>query len=239
MTNLILILKAWFEAIFGLVVPRGCAGCGRPDDVLCPQCQALFRQWSVRCVLPGCSSRGYACGWYRGAVRRAILSWKDHGDQECDGTFARALSDLTLTLLREDCPDCRQVVLVPAPSSRSSMHKRGRWQMMPLVRRMRFTLSGTGLDVEVRAALRLEGVAGKSVQTSGSLARSSRIAGHIQLVDGALDGIESETVVVVVDDIMTTGATMGQCAHVLESAYHARVIGLALAMTAPRGSDRQ
>ena len=38
--------------------------------------------------------RWFACGWYRGTVRKAVLAWKDHGDEECDRAFADAICAL-------------------------------------------------------------------------------------------------------------------------------------------------
>lgn len=65
-----------------LLLPRACAGCDRPDCVLCPSCAALFQQ-TESFPAPGyaCGS-GYACAVYAGPVRQAILGWKDHGDEE-------------------------------------------------------------------------------------------------------------------------------------------------------------
>jgi predicted amidophosphoribosyltransferase len=159
------------------------------------------------------------------------LAWKDHGDEECDGPLSAALADLVRMVLLTDRPGSKRVVLVPAPSSRASMRKRGRWQMLPVTRKMKSVLCDFGFQAEVRPALRLVGVRGKSVQTSGSSARSDRITGHVRLVDGAVSGIGADATVVVVDDIVTTGATMGQCAHVLETACDAYVVGAALVMT--------
>ena len=99
--------------------PRGCAGCDCPDAVLCVECRKLFHQHVER-SLPGVvMDRWFACGWYRGSVRRAILSWKDHGDEECDGPLCEMLHDLArscglIDLLRGGVPYDGPILIIPA-----------------------------------------------------------------------------------------------------------------------------
>ena len=36
--------QSFWRGMLGLILPRGCAGCDKPDDVLCDDCHALFRR---------------------------------------------------------------------------------------------------------------------------------------------------------------------------------------------------
>lgn len=176
-----------------LLLPRGCAGCDAPDEVLCPRCVARFDGAHIRSLPVKGKTCCYACARYEGASRRAILAWKDHGDEECDGAFACCLARLALKVIKvidtnqtaiddvqampqiagmPDIRGMRDVLLVPAPSSPASMRRRGRWQMAPLAKRTARMLNDSGVRTRVCPILRLEGVRGRSVQTSGSLARS-------------------------------------------------------------------
>lgn len=229
-------LRAWFAEVRDLLFPRGCAGCDAPDEVLCPACRALFAQPCLRVLPNGHADYCYACSMYQGRVRHAILAWKDHSDEECDPVFASLLADSVLEVLGArgwhnpaTCP----LVLVPAPSSASSMRRRGRWQMLPLVKAMRRDLSRCGFQVRVKPVLRLEGVRGKSVQRAGASARSERIAGHVRVDETLLDG---DSLFVIIDDIVTTGVTMGHCATALRRAGAVHVIGVALACVVNRAS---
>ncbi|WP_200754438.1 ComF family protein [Bifidobacterium commune] len=178
---------------------------------------------------------------YRGFVRHAILAWKDHSDEECDSVFASFLAGLVLTVLGATRPRdtaASSLVLVPAPSSVSSMHSRGRWQTLPLVKAMQHDLRGYGLQVEVKPVLHLEGVKGKSVQRTGASGRSERIAGHVRVDETFID---DDSLFIIVDDIVTTGTTMGHCATSLHQAGAVHVIGVALACVeseADRGDVR-
>lgn len=222
-------LFAWFAAVRDLLFPRGCAGCDAPDEVLCPSCRTLFSQPCIRVLPDSHADRCYACSLYRGFVRHAILAWKDHSDEECDSVFASFLVDLVLTVLGGTRPHdtaASSLVLVPAPSSVSSMRSRGRWQTLPLVKAMRHDLLGYGFQVEVKPVLHLEGVRGKSVERAGASGRLERIAGHVRVDETFID---DDSLFIIVDDIVTTGATMAHCATSLHQAGAVHVIGAALA----------
>ncbi len=93
-----------WKAVSFVLFPRGCAGCDAPDEVLCRQCTEEFRQHPVRPVsAPVRSGEVWACAWYRGSARQAVLRWKDHGDEEADAPLCALLRELVqhrATLLR-------------------------------------------------------------------------------------------------------------------------------------------
>ena len=218
--------------VVGLVWPRGCAGCDRPDEVLCARCRALMSSAIER---PLAGSRGVSsvsCGVYRGPVRHAILSWKDHDDVECDGPFALLLADLALRCgaARADVP----LTLVPAPSSTASMRRRGRAHMHDLTLRTVRELRRRGVDARCMPLLRNGAVGGKSVETSGASQRGERIRGRIHTVPARMPRAAGP--VFLTDDIVTTGSTLRQCAAALESVGVGVAGALTLASVPERGS---
>ena len=147
-----------------VLLPRGCAGCDMPDAVLCDDCRASGGGF-MSFAMPGTvSGRAIACGAYRGPLRRAILRWKDHGDEECDGPFADMMADALLSsgLLASD--PMPVTTLVPAPSSPRSMRERGRWHMRNVTNSLARSLRRRGMDVDTAALLRTTKTSGKSVQ---------------------------------------------------------------------------
>ena len=76
--------------------PRGCAGCDRPDEVLCGDCRSLFANWRNRELVSGQETQGAVHTWsastYQGVVRHAILAWKDHDDTELDTIFGEVMA---------------------------------------------------------------------------------------------------------------------------------------------------
>lgn len=110
---------------------------------------------------------------------------------------------------REVARGC-DVLVVPAPSSAASLRARGRFQTMPLATAVASELQVHGVPAVVADVLHMTGVTGKSVMQSGSADRARRIKGHVS-ADGGIEG----RVVVLVDDIMTSGATLAECAHAI------------------------
>lgn len=220
----------------GLLLPRGCAGCDLPDHVLCDDCRALFGRTVVAPLAGTLTGRSYSCAVYDGCVRHAILAWKDHGESELDRPFRQLLAGLAWRSgLMDLCGG--GLFVVPAPSSPRSLRRRGRRHLDPLARALAAMMRRHGIEARAYGALEAAHVHDRSVQTRGRAGRAARIgdggiavpARAVRLVDG--------TRVVLVDDIVTTGATLHHCVTALGTAG-ARVVGaLTLAATPPPGPD--
>ncbi|PLS29460.1 phosphoribosyl transferase [Bifidobacterium parmae] len=225
-------------AMMGLVLPRGCAGCGMPDDVLCPACRSLFDD---TVIVPSCvpGVPVVACATYRGAVRRAILAWKDHGDEECDRPFSQALCALADRMPVEGViggeGDARRIgdrdvtLIVPAPSSQRSSRRRGRRHMRPLARAIAAACRARGVPARAEEALASHTTGGRSVEMKGRAGRAARVGGSGIVV--TRPSLVRGRRVILVDDIVTSGATMRACAAALRTAGARVVACLALAAT--------
>ena len=184
-----------FAHMANLLFPRGCAGCDKPDDVLCDACLASFDCELSQPLETAEMGRWFACGWYRGAARQSILAWKDHGDEECDRPFSDAL--------------CRLA------------ERAGVIDAMDGVREICDT-------VQVCDALTNKGIKGKSVETKGTEQRAQRLKGHVMVRPGVT--LQNKAVILV-DDIVTSGATMRRCVDALTSQGALVITVLALAHT--------
>ncbi len=226
-------MRGMGEQVIGLLFPRGCAGCDSPDEVLCASCRRLFECRVSHPLASLLMGRWHACGWYQGSMRHAILSWKDHGDEECDRPFGDALCRLsktsgTVAYLREHASDL-PVLVVPAPSSRASMRRRGRRHMWPVAKRLAdYLRAETGLPVVPCEVLASRGVQRKSVQMTGVSQRSQRLKGHVAVLPSVA---LRERRVILVDDIVTSGATMRRCVEALRREGAEVVTVLTLAHT--------
>ena len=180
------------DALVDLVLPRCCAGCGRPGSLLCGAC--LPRE-PARAVAPDV----WAAGDYDGALRSALLAYKERGRRE----LARPLGRLLASALP---PGGAGLVLVPVPSRRAAVRERGGDHVLRLAR-----VAGRAAGLRVRPALRLV----REVADSAGLHREERAAN--------LSGVmrarpPAGAPALIVDDIVTTGATLQEAARALRAA---------------------
>lgn len=206
--------------------PRGCAGCDRPDEVLCDDCRSLFANWRNRELVSGQETQGAVHTWsastYQGVVRHAILAWKDHDDTELDTIFGEVMASLLEhSAIQRSCRRQTAVLVVPVPSSPASMRRRGRRHIDPLSKAVASALCDHGFDAKPYRALTSIASGGRSVQQASSAQRAQRIGGRITL---GSDAVMQGQQVVLVDDIITTGSTLRQCAQTCRQAG-AEVIG--------------
>lgn len=225
-------------AVRDLCFPRGCAACDMPDEVLCARCRGLLADPQFFALPDSVLGWGMACGRYGGALRRAILGWKDHGDVECDIPFAEALGQAVDALVRSGCLERdRAYTVVPVPSSPRSVRRRGRRQCVPLAIAVADRLADYGVAAEALDLLRIRGIRLKSVQVTTAAQRRHRVAGHVQVDEEALRSLKGN--VILIDDIVTSGATMRTCTALLDAHGASVWTAMALVHTPPRGAVHQ
>lgn len=159
----------------------------------------------------------FALGGYAGARRQAILAIKEHGRRDLVAPLARALAIGVHRLLCWGMIDT-PLTLVPAPTRRSAARQRGG---DPVTRMARAAVAGHP-DISVVQALRMRALARDSVGL-GISARERNIAGRVLL------RTRPSTEVLIVDDIVTTGATVRESVRVLQGAGVRVVAVLAVA----------
>ncbi|MEO3935995.1 phosphoribosyltransferase family protein [Dermatophilaceae bacterium Soc4.6] len=224
-----------FGAVLDLVVPRACGGCGSPSSLpLCPSCVAgLDRvRWpSPRVVTPHPRPRGLpptvAAAAYAGVLRRLVTAHKDEGRRD----LAPVLAGLLAASL--DVLVVPGTVVVPVPSSRSARRRRGDRPLDHLLRLAGRNVAPGGAGVVVVDALRAVRVlADQSGLDRAGRAANLRGAYAVRPGDrGRLEGRE----VVLVDDVLTTGATLAEAARAVRCAGGEPVASAVIAATRLRG----
>lgn len=251
--------KELWKSITKILLPRGCAGCNKPDEILCDTCKnSLSNIYSKD--FPG-SEYGelYACGLYENNVRKAILLWKDHNDVECDTPFSNLISSLALNVIsnsglkiantssstrlntitrsrrssskhsrRSSSKHSAETLIIPMPSSKKSSRKRGRKHVLPLAKAIASNLKNNKINARVCCAIQMrKNVSNKSVQTSGIKGRAERTTHAFNVTKSLVKGKK----VIIVDDIVTSGSTMTNCAISLRKSGAKVLTGFALAIT--------
>jgi predicted amidophosphoribosyltransferase len=201
-----------------LVLPRRCPGCGRPG-VLCPAC----RPPGPPLVLDPAGLPVGAAAAYADGLRAALLAYKERGRRDLAGPLGDLLAAALAGLLASLPAPPGPLVLVPVPSTRAAAAARGGDHVRRLARR-----AAAVAGVRVAAgALELARVP----RDSAGLGVVERAAN----LDAAMRGRPPRPglVAVVVDDIVTTGATVRE-AHRALAAARWPVLGAAVVAATPR-----
>ncbi|CDM75417.1 ComF family protein [Mycobacterium marinum] len=195
-----------------LVLPLECGGCGVPSTRWCAACatELAVAATHPHVVSPRADPQVpvFALGRYAGARRHAILALKERGRGDLVAPLARALAVGVHRLL------CWGIVgtpltLVPAPTRRAAARRRGG----DPITRIADAAVAAHPDIAVVQALRMRALARDSVGL-GSSARERNAAGRVLMLKGRQLGTE----IVVVDDVVTTGATVRESVRVLRAA---------------------
>jgi len=229
--------SAW-SALADLVLPRTCAGCGLPGHLLCRRCAALLARPHL--ATPRRFPEGFpptvAAGAYDGPVRPAVLAFKERGRAELAHPLGTALA-LAVAAVASAVPGPpAEVLLVPVPSSAAALRTRGRDHVRELAGRAVGELRAAGLPASQRRLLRRHGRVRDSAELSAGQRRAN-LAGTFALTPGADAG---GALLVLVDDVVTSGATLTEAASVLAALARpggAPVLGAVVAAT-PRESSR-
>lgn len=146
----------------------------------------------------------YALADYSGPARRAVLAYKERGRRELAGVLGGLLA-AALPRLPELAPD-RAPLLVPVPSRPAGARVRGGQHMLRVASRCVARLSERGRPAVVYPVLRMDRRARDSAGL-GAAERMANLAGRLRCVPS----VPVRGPVVLLDDVVTTGATAAAC----------------------------
>lgn len=214
--------------VLELLLPTRCAGCGERGAACCPRCRSEFA--GSRQIACGLSSGVPAFGLaaYRGAARQLVLAYKERGRRDLAPLLGRLLADAVGDLPGPGPPDA-QVVLVPAPSARAASRVRGGPHVARLAGCCAATLAASGRPAAVAPALRLAAGVPDAVGLDAAH-RAARVDGRV--LPDPTGAPPAGTDVVLLDDVLTTGATARACIEALATIdVNVRAV---LVLTSPR-----
>ncbi len=195
--------------LLDLLIPARCAGCGARGMPCCDRCAAVWGSVSevVRVPVAGLA-RVFALSRYRGVGRRLLIAFKERGRRDLAVPLGLALARALVVLPLPGSALC----LVPAPSRRSAARVRGGPHVERLASAAARVLAGWGFEVAVAPALELSGGARDAVGLDRA-ARVANLAGRLRFREAGRP--PPGMPVVVLDDVVTTGATAAACVRAL------------------------
>ena len=216
-------------ALSDLVLPTRCAGCGFPGQALCVRCAAAFNgPVDVLRPLTATGPPVHALAPYRDTARTVLLTFKERGRRDLAMPLGRMIAAV-LPTLPAACPAPDGTWwLVPTPSRRSAARRRGGPHILRLARATAAALAGHGQPAAVAPVLRL---APETRDSTGldALARVTNLSGRVRCHPPGAP--PPGTPVVLLDDVVTTGATAAACVRELTAAGLVPTVVVALTAT--------
>ncbi|GAB3081186.1 ComF family protein [Intrasporangium mesophilum] len=248
-------LRTLGSALLDLVLPAECGGCHRAGPQWCARCDRALESLAfepragpggdvAHRVVPRPSPRGlppvHAWGVFADPLRSAVSAWKDVGRRDLGRVLAPRLASALLGAACAAGWVKGPVLVVPAPSSRRSVRARGDAPLVGLCAAAMSTCRDTpgaraGASFELSPALvHVRTVRDQSgLDTSQRRANLSGAMGVKPLWHNVIRGRRC----IVVDDVVTTGATMAEAARALRRAGAADVVGATIAATQRSGAS--
>ena len=218
--------------LLDLLLPERCAGCGGAPRLLCDGCRAQF-DGSPGPALPSPRPAHLPGSWavarYEGAVRAVIVSHKEGGRTGLARPLGAALARAVLAAGAVGPVFDVSMIVVPVPSTRAAVRRRGHDPALRIAAAAIGALRAR--DVPVRLITALAHTRRVADQAGLPMAgRAANLAGALRVVrPGEVAGRR----VVLVDDVITTGATLAEAAKVLR-ASGAEVPAAAVVAATPR-----
>ncbi|MFE7615415.1 ComF family protein [Streptomyces sp. NPDC057496] len=212
-------MRGWWREISGLILPVSCGGCDRPRAELCEECRAELLDGAPRRVRPVPEPAGlpvvHAAAAYEGAVRAVLLAHKERGALGLAGALGKALAGAVRAGAGRAGGD-GPLLLVPVPSARRAVAARGHDPTRRIALAAAGELRRGGTGAGVAAVLRQRRPVADQAGL-GARQRQVNLAGALEVVAGG-ERLLGAGRVVLVDDLLTTGASLAEAARAVNAA---------------------
>lgn len=216
--------------VLDLLSPRACAGCGLAGALVCPACsRALTNQPVTRPVSAGCALLVHGAASYSGPPRRLLIAFKERRMRGLAVPLGGALASAIAA-----ASPAGDVSVIPVPASPRAMRTRGEDVVGRLSDEAAKVLRASGRCVHVRRVLRLP----RSPRDQVGLDADGRYANMRQRMTLLPGHGEVSGPVVLVDDVVTSGATLAEALRALRDGGIDVRAAATIAATPGRGRTR-
>lgn len=211
------LFQALWQSALDFFFPPHCLACGRLGSRFCPHCLAELPFPPVVEMSESALSLQIAAAPFEGALREAIHALKYQGVR----ALAPILAERLVQAFRRSDFQAQAVVALPLHAER--LAQRGYNQAALLAEALARRLNLPYLPQAVQRVRHTAPQVGLSRQE-----RAANVADAFRADPEQVRGLH----LVLVDDVMTTGATMRACAQALQSAGAAEICALSVAIAA-------
>ncbi|MEP7055665.1 MAG: phosphoribosyltransferase family protein [Actinomycetota bacterium] len=213
------------RALLDLACPRRCPGCGERGVLLCAECTGGVLGVPFRAdptPRPAGLPQVFAATAYDGPARAALIAFKERGRLALAGPLGAALAGVVAGM--------RADFVVAVPSSRAARRERG-YDHMSLLAKQVAALTGVPIATGLGQHRRVADQSGLD-----SAGRARNITGSMRYA--ARRGCQPNGRVVLLDDIVTSGATLLEATRALRAAGIEVSAAAVVAATQRRFQDR-
>jgi predicted amidophosphoribosyltransferase len=224
-------IRGVLAALVDLVLPQTCVSCDTPGPVLCAHCAGSLAGRG-RLVWPTPTPSGlpppYAVSDYAGVARAAILAHKEDGcfalATPLGAALAASVQMAAAATVADPAKPAQPLVLVPVPSRPAAIRARGHDPVLRIGQAAVRTLRRDGIDARIASVLavrrRTADQAGlSSVQRAANVANAMTVRARAEVNRLAAGrGTFPLRRPVLIDDVITTGATLAEAARALRAA---------------------
>jgi competence protein ComFC len=214
--TLILLIKTLFQALIEIIFPNFCVGCNKKDTLLCSNCyeKIEFSSFPFNKLekLKYIDEIIVICR-YQGIIKKLIHEFKYKSVINIGKIIAKLIYRST------NIPKCD--LLIPIPIHKKKLDKRGFNQSEKIVRELSILTKIPIRNLLLKATNTKSQMSIRDIkERKNNLKNSFEIKKNIPSLPQK---------VILIDDIVTTGSTLDECAKILKKAGVKKVVGLVLA----------
>lgn len=236
-------VRAALADALALLLPVTCAGCDEPDVALCARCAIALEPRPIRHEIP--AAGGVVPVWsglaFDGVAARVVRAIKQDGRTALAAALAPALAAALARAEASVSPTGGQAILVPLPTSRAAYRRRGFRVPELLARRAglrtRRLLRHTRLTHDQRGLTRADRARNVAMSMAATVPTPPPRAAGASPGASRCVGPASGLRVILMDDVVTTGATLAEAVRALRAAG-ADVVGAVTVAATPRRRPR-
>lgn len=191
---------------------KACPRCGAAyGKEICTECNRFILDWKHLPSFPlnGCASATILTE----ETRRIVTAYKDRGEQRLSLDIARFMADALPRSWKTDA------VFIPIPTKTSAQRERGFDHIQKISKQLSLL---TNIPFQNELAIRKA----KDQRLLNGRSRLSNMEDSFELAPNASVRLLSAQHIILIDDVMTTGATLFAATKILRKATHAPLYGL-------------